>query len=252
MELISENKSTILDNKSQFYSLNSFKYLISNKELRGEKITFISNYNLPKSDKYYFSSAIINLQNNKFIAKDTKINIHKDIFDNKDNDPRIAGVSSKSDGNVTYINKGVFTSCGKTDKCPPWSISAEKVSHNKEKKQIDYNQAFLKVYDVPVFYFPKFFHPDPTVERQSGFLQPSINNSNILGSSFTLPYFNIIDLNTDLTFKPTYFDKNIFMIQNEFRHVNKNTSIIGDFGFVKNFKSTVTKEKKYKPHIWKN
>ena len=58
------------------------------------KITFISNYNLPKSDKYYFSSAIINLQNNKFF-KDTKINIHKDIFDNKDNDPRIAGVSSK-------------------------------------------------------------------------------------------------------------------------------------------------------------
>ena len=208
MELISENKSTILDKKSKFYSLNNLKDLIRDKELRGENITFISNYNLPKSDKYYFSSGIINLHDNKFFAKDTKIKVHKDIFDNTENDPRIAGVSSRSDGNVTFINKGVFTSCKKRDKCPPWSITAEKISHNKEKKQIDYNQAFLKVYDVQ-FLFPKIFHPDPTVERQTGFLQPSINNSNILGSSFTLPYFKIIDQSTDLTFKPTYLIKHL-------------------------------------------
>ena len=36
---------------------------------------------------------------------------------------------------------------------------------------------FLKIYDFPVLYFPKFFHPDPTVKRQSGFLPPSFNNS---------------------------------------------------------------------------
>ena len=29
--------------------------------------------------------------------------------------------------------------------------------------------AVLKIYDVPVLYFPKFFHPDPTVERRSDF-----------------------------------------------------------------------------------
>ena len=28
-----------------------------------------------------------------------------------------------------------------------------------------------------LLYFPKFFHPDPTVKRQSGFLTPSFNNS---------------------------------------------------------------------------
>ena len=30
----------------------------------------------------------------------------------------------------------------------------------------------LKIYDVPILYFPRFFHPDPTVKRQSGFLMP--------------------------------------------------------------------------------
>ena len=45
-------------------------------------------------------------------------------------------------------------------------------------------KAWLKVYDKPVFYFPKFFHPDPTVKRQSGFLFPTLTDSNKLGMSF--------------------------------------------------------------------
>ena len=48
------------------------------------------------------------------------------------------------------------------------------------KKQLIYDDAILKVYNMPVLYFPKFFHPDPTVVRQSGFLQPQLNNSDIL------------------------------------------------------------------------
>ena len=33
-----------------------------------------------QKDTYYFSSAVINLKNNSAIAKDTKIEMHKDIF----------------------------------------------------------------------------------------------------------------------------------------------------------------------------
>ena len=39
----------------------------------------------------------------------------------------------------------------------------------KKKKRIEYKRAWLEIYDVPIAYFPYFFHPDPTVERQSGF-----------------------------------------------------------------------------------
>ena len=64
--------------------------------------------------------------------------------------------------------KGVFTSCGKRDGCPPWSIKSEEIIHDRSKKQISYKNAFLNIYDFPVLYFPKFFHPDPSVKRQSG------------------------------------------------------------------------------------
>ena len=87
----------------------------------------------------------------------------------------------------------------------------------KNKKQLIYDDALLKIYNFPVLYFPKFFHPDPTVKRQSGFLKPSLNNSNVLGSSLNLPYYHVISQNKDFTFRPTIFDSDIKMFQNEFR-----------------------------------
>ena len=46
------------------------------------------------------------------------------------------------------------------------------------KKKIKYDNATLRIYDYPIVYFPKFFHPDPTVNRQSGFLTTTIKNTN--------------------------------------------------------------------------
>ena len=151
----------------------------------------------------------------KYVLSNTPINLKKDIFGNKNNDPRFKGLSSSSKDGVTIINKGIFTSCKKNDSCPPWTIQADKITYDKNKKQMSYDNALVKIYDVPVLYFPKFFHPGPTVKRQSGFLVPHINNSNILGTSLQVPYFYALSINKDFTFKPTLFDKNVFMFQNE-------------------------------------
>ena len=241
--LSSEKKTTIKDLNSNIYFLEKFLYSVDDGILKGKNITTISNYNLPKSDKAYFSEAIINLKKNSFAAKDPKIEFHNDVFANKQNNPRIYGISSVGNKENVVINKAVFTSCKKNDDCPPWSIQAEKIEHNKEKRQINYKNAFLNIYNIPVLYFPKFFHPDPTVERQSGLLKPTINNSNILGSSLTVPYFNVISDNKDLTITPSWFDKKIFMLQNEYREVKKKSKFIADFGFVNGYKSTLDKKK---------
>ena len=97
----------------------------------------------------------------------------------------------------------------------------------------------MNVYDIPVFYFPKFFHPDPTVNKQSGLLKPKINNSNVLGSSLTVPYFKVISADKDYTVSPTLFDGEFFTIQNEYRQANKNSNLLADFGFVKGYNQQV-------------
>ena len=238
--LSSIKKTKIEDNNSQVYFTENFNYSINEEIFKGEKILIITNYNLPKSDKLFFENAIINLAEQKFIAKDTKIKIHKGIFDNSENDPRLSGVSSVSDSNITIVNKGVFTSCKKNDDCPPWSMYADEIKHDKTKKQLVYKDAVLKIYDFPVLYFPKFFHPDPSVKRQSGFLQPEINSSDTLGSSLTLPYYKVISDNKDLTLTPTLFDGSTSMLTTEYRTINKNTKILADIGYVNGYKSTAT------------
>ncbi len=249
MIMTSNEKTEITDN-TNLYSLSKFKYLINEDELRGEKILISSNYNLPKNDNFYFSHGVINLNNLNFKAGDTEITIHKDIFDNSDNDPRIKGVSSSRNGEITIINKGIFTSCKKTDNCPPWAIQANEIKHDKNKNEIFYKNAILKVYDFPIIYLPKFFHPDPTVKRRSGILKPVLNNSNVTGSSFTLPYYHVISEESDITFAPTLFDSGAKLLQNEYRKIGEKFNLLLNFGHNRNYRSSIQKKKKNTSYLF--
>ena len=133
-KLSSAEKTILEDGNSQIYYLDKFVYLIDAGILKGENILTITNFKLPQSDKFYFSEGIFNLENKKFVAKDTKINIHKEVFGVDDNEPRIYGVSSEGDENFTKIKKASFTSCKRTSSCPAWSIKSELIEHDKEKK----------------------------------------------------------------------------------------------------------------------
>ena len=115
-----------------------------------------------------------------------------------------------------------------------------------------YEGALLKIYNIPVFYFPKFFHPDPTVKRQSGLLIPGLNNSNVLGSSITLPYYHVISDNKDYTLRSTIFDSDVTMLQNEYRQVNKNSSLFVDFAYTDGYKSSTSNKKNSRTHLFAN
>ena len=251
--LISKQKTKIVDEKSKLYEIDEFEYNIKSELLKAKNLYIVSNYTVPSenSDKLKFSDGFFDLKEDTFVAGQTEINLKKESFDNKENDPRLIGVSSNSKNNVTTINKGIFTSCKKRDgKCPPWSIKAKKITHDKNKKQLIYDHAVLNVYDKPVMYFPKFFHPDPSVERQTGFLKPQLNNSEILGSSLYLPYFYVISESKDYTFKPTIFENDMYMFQNEFRSEQKNSSLITDFSLTTGYKSSLSNNKNTISHIF--
>ena len=251
--LSSEQKTKIVDKKSKLYEIDQFEYNIKSELLKAKNLYIISDNTVPSgsSDNLKFSNGFFDLKKDTFIAGQTEINLQKDSFDNEENDPRLTGISSSSKNQVTTVNKGIFTSCKKRDgKCPPWSIKAKKIVHDKNKKQLIYDHAVLNVYDKPVMYFPKFFHPDPSVERQTGFLKPQLNNSEILGSSLYLPYFYIMSESKDYTFKPTIFENDMYMFQNEYRSEQKNSSLIADFSLTTGYKSSLSNNKNTISHIF--
>ena len=234
--LNSDSKSTLKDKFNNIFITEKFEY---NKE---DQIIKIENTTIKDSENNDFKIeiAFIDLSSNKFIGKDVSINLNNVTF-NQSNEPRLKGASVSSDQNITEISKGVFTACKKTDTCPPWQLSADKITHDRNKKIINYKNVWLKIYDVPVVYFPKFFHPDPTVKRQSGFLMPSFKNSPNKNTFFSVPYYKVLSDQKDLTFTPRFYAKDQILLQTEFREFRKDSKINTDFSIYsekgKNLKS---------------
>ena len=257
-DLISQKKSLVEDDSGNIYKLKNFIYNINKELLKGKEVEVLAKVEDNKIDKYFFSEGFFNFKDKSHLAKETKIKTHKDVFGDKNQDPRIYGSSSSSNQNKTVVNNAIFTSCKINDDCPPWSIKAEKITHDKIKKDMIYKNAILKIYDVPVMYFPKFFHPDPSVKRRSGFLQPQFNNSETLGSSLYIPYFKTLGPDKDLTIKPTFFEKltkfekEKYILQSEFRRKNKNSLLIADFAFLRDYKSSTDTKTKNINHLFLN
>ena len=229
-QIIVNSASYIEDDFGNKISSDKSKFLLNEGLLKVNSVEMTDEIN----NKYFFKNAMINFNSDEIIADGIKIDFFKTSFGNKDNDPRLRGNYFYSNNNQSLIKKGVFTTCKKnTDKCPPWQFKAHEIKHDKSKKTIYYKNAWLEIYDKPVIYFPKFFHPDPTVKRQSGFLIPKFESSSSLGDSLTLPYFKVISDNKDLTFKPKFYNDSEGLFQNEYRQENKNSSHISDFGIKK-------------------
>ena len=251
MELSSFKDAKIIDANAKIYEFNKYKYYINDKLLKASNVYIRDNIinSIENSDHLYFGDGFFDLNKNNFQAGKTQIKLKKNTYNNPENDPRVLGISSKKENDITTINKGIFTSCKINEDCPPWSIKAEKITHDKKKKQLIYDQAILRIYDVPILYFPKFFHPDPSVKRQSGFLQPRLNDSQV-GSSITIPYFHVLSDNRDITFKPTLFNNSTKTIQSEYRQENKFSSLNTDLGLTTGFKSSISDSKNSLSHIF--
>ena len=242
--LKSKNNSSIEDNLGNVFLMDSFIFTLDDNLIK------IVNAIVKDVDKNIIrvEKAFINVNSSKLIGKDISIDFNKKSFQNG-NEPRLKGNTITSDGNESLITKGVFTTCKKNDDCPPWQLSAKEIKHDKNKKIIYYKDAWLKLYDKPVFYFPKFFHPDPSVKRQSGFLMPSFDNSSTLGSSLNIPYYFALADNKDLTLRPRLYGKKL-LVQSEYRQVNEKSNSIFDFSVMNeknlsassHFFSTIVKE----------
>jgi len=123
--------------------------------------------------------------------------------------------------------------------------------HNSKKKTIYYDNAVIKVYDIPIFYIPKLSHPDPTVDRRSGFLPPSISDTKNLGEGVSIPYFFDIAKNKNFTLTNRLYASENPLFLGEYHHVLKNSFFMADFGYTEGYKKTsVTKRKGEKSHFF--
>ena len=241
--IFSNEETIITDFQNNKIILDNFEYQINSNIFKSiGKIKITDNL----KNSYEFSQIYLNEKTKEIVGSDAKLYINQDDFKpNEENKPRIfSNTISVSDDKSKFI-KSTFTMCNyrEDDKCPPWELSASEMTHDKKSKTIFYENAVLKIYKIPIFYFPKLAHPDPTVDRRSGFLIPSYSDTKNLGLSLNLPYFWAINNDKDLTINSRLFASEHPLFLGEYRQAFKNSDLIFDLGHTEGYKKTTSKKK---------
>jgi LPS-assembly protein len=140
---------------------------------------------------------------------------------------RIAAAGGRrSNGNRTEMARAVYSPCevckDDPEADPLWQVKADRVVHDQAARQVEYYDAYLEVYGVPVAYSPYFTHPDPTVERQTGFLAPSVGSSSNAGFFLRTPFFWDIAPDRDVTVDPILADDAGGFLAGEYRQAFDN------------------------------
>jgi LPS-assembly protein len=111
----------------------------------------------------------------------------------------------RHDGNINELRRAVYTACDlDCEGDPVWQIKARKVVHDQDDQLMTYNDAWVELLGLPIFYTPYLAHPDPTADRRSGLLAPSIGGGSNLGFSYAQPYYWNIAPDKDATLTPLY------------------------------------------------
>ena len=109
---------------------------------------------------------------------------------------------------LAEFNNAIYTACNvcasdqTTPRRPTWSVQAQRVTQDRANQVVVYRNAVFRVKDIPIFYAPVFWHPDPQAERRSGFLVPDFEVSDRRGFSYEQPYVWVISPSQDLVVSP--------------------------------------------------
>lgn len=157
------------------------------------------------------------------VTDDLKNATIKDLRARMSDDSRLAAVGARRESGIkTEMRKGVYTPCEQCKEdpsAPPlWQVRASKVVHDQRTHDMEYYDAFLDVYGIPIFYTPYLSHPDPTVKQRSGLLPPTYGSSSDLGFLIGIPYYWGIDQSEDLVLRPIFTQKQGPVFSTEYRN----------------------------------
>jgi len=122
----------------------------------------------------------------------------------------------RPDDDTLVLHDATYTTCdpGKNH----WLLSASRVTLDEPEGEGRASHVVLRLANLPVMYMPWISFPI-TEERKSGFLAPSIGNSDKRGFELETPYYWNIAPNYDATFTPRYMSDRGLQLNGGFRYL---------------------------------
>jgi LPS-assembly protein len=140
-----------------------------------------------------------------------------------------ANGARRTGGVINELSRVIYSTCNvcreHPNEPPLWDLRARSAVQDLEHKRIEYRDAVVDFFGVPVLYLPYFTHPDPSAKRSSGILVPSAGVSKYLGAFVSIPYYWVIDGASDATITPIIATNNGPAIEGEYRRAFNNGTL---------------------------
>ncbi|WP_444906512.1 LPS-assembly protein LptD [Microbulbifer sp. SSSA008] len=124
-------------------------------------------------------------------------------------------VARQTSGELT-LTEGTYTRCEPGREF--WQLTGREINIDEVESQGTARDVRLKILDVPVLYLPYFRFPVGDA-RMSGFLFPTLSNSDKNGWDLAIPYYWNIAPQMDATISPRYIQYRGTGLEVEFRHL---------------------------------
>jgi len=230
--LLANGNVKLVDNKNTITAEN-IKYNINTKEVNAsDNVGLIDSL----GNKLFDSKLKFNLNTELGEAYNIKSNLKDGSYAEADK----GNFNKKKD--LYYLKRTNYTTCKekynlKGNLCPSWILSSKEFTHDRKNKKIKHKNVFLKIKNIPILYSPYISHPDPTVDRQSGFLPPMIKTLSNLGRTIKVPYFHVISKDKDLTITPILYTNENSIINMGYRQALKNGNLIIETSYSEGYRN---------------
>ena len=138
----------------------------------------------------------------------------------------------KKENDDKRLKNASYTACDMCNgKSPLWQIDARKINYDASGQNVNYNDAVLRIKNIPVFYLPFLSHPSPEVKRRSGLLMTSMGSSSYLGQYIQPTFFWNISDQTDMILSPYFTTDRSVVLGGKYRQYfyNGHISVEGTY-----------------------
>ncbi|MEZ5672500.1 MAG: LPS assembly protein LptD [Thiotrichaceae bacterium] len=118
--------------------------------------------------------------------------------------------------NIINLENSTYTTCDPENIV--WHIKAATTELNKAEGVGVSRDASLRLFDIPIFYTPYLSYPLNN-QRKSGFLPPSIGNSDQVGAELSLPYYFNLNPSYDATLTTRLMSRRGVALKGQFRYL---------------------------------
>lgn len=208
-EIRASGNTEMVDEHGQRITTDNFEYNTKTKEMRATGNTEMTN---AAGQRFRANNLTLSKNQNNVDAKNVELWLGSHVY--------LRAKTVTRDAEETVAKHAEFTACdGCDDYGNAWEIFSTKVIHDANEKMLYFHNASFWVYNdtFPILWLPYYEMPDPSVKYKTGFLTPSFNSTNEMGTQINIPFYINFSNRHDLTTTFSYLTKENPLFQAEHR-----------------------------------